>query len=482
MVNKIVEYINKYHMLEKGDTVIVGVSGGADSVCLLSVLCELRQTMELSLVAAHVNHLYRETADRDEDYVKKLCRDRNVTFRCLRTDVQALAEEKGLSFEEAGRLVRYDFFEKLKLEYGAERIAVAHHMEDCSETVLFHLFRGSNVKGLGGIAPVNGDIIRPLMNIDRNEIEQYLLARGIKWMEDETNRSEEFSRNGIRHGIMPRAEEICPGAKTKIAEAAEELRMVEDYLAALTQSIYQQYCEGKDGGAFIRVSALRELHPVLQSRLLYMMLEKQAGTARDLGRIHVKELDRLCDLQSGRSMNFPYEVRGYRTSDGILVRKEAATKDCERNTSEKASEEGKENTSLLMLPREQELEHGELCELEVPGLGNVSIRLIFSDKLENIPQKTYTKWFDYDKITKCPAFRKRKEGDYLTIDDMGNCKKLKEYFIQEKIPAYKRDDVWILADDSHVMWVPGYRISAYYKISEKTERILEVTIGGRENG
>ncbi len=488
MVKKIAEYINKYHMLKDGDTVIIGVSGGADSVCLLSVLCELRQTRKLSLIAAHVNHLYRETADRDENYVKKLCMDLGVEYKCLRMNVQAVAAEKGLSFEEAGRFVRYDFFMKLKEEYGADKIAVAHHLEDCSETVLFQLFRGSNTKGLGGITPTKGDVIRPLLNISRNEIEQYLLERNIEWMEDETNDSLEFSRNAIRHCILPLAEKVCSGASAKIAETAEELRAVEEYLAMQTQCIYDDKCEIKDGGIFIRVSDLQELHPVLQSRILYLMLEKQAGTAKDLGRIHVKELEGLCNLQSGRSLDFPYKVRGYRTCDGILVRRESASSPSTVKSSEKSLLYSENDYRVqdyacdTVVPMGRELEAGEEMFFDVPNLGMVRIKLHFDVKMENIPQKTYTKWFDYDKISRCPVFRKRREGDYLTIDEAGNHKKLKEYLIQEKIPSYKRDELWILADEAHVMWVPGHRISAYYKISEKTERVLEVTIGGKENG
>ena len=461
MVNKIVEYIHKHHMLEKGDIVIVGVSGGADSVCLLSVLYKLQPAWELKLVVAHVNHMYRETAQRDENYVKKLCREWNLEYKGLCKDVKAVAEEKGISFEEAGRQVRYEFFDELKKQYKADKIAVAHHREDCSETMLFHLFRGSNIKGLGGIAPVNGDIIRPLMNVNRNEIENYLVANTIEWMEDETNASVAFSRNSIRHEIMPGAEQICTGACDKIAETAEELRLVEDYLAIQTDNAYRSCCEMKDEGVFIRISALQELHPVLKSRVLYKALEKQAGMAKDLGRIHVRELENLCELQSGRSIDLPYEIRAYRTFDGIFVGKRFYETDSE--------------ATLLSAT---DLEAGLETEIDLPKLGRVRARLLFDCKLENIPQKTYTKWFDYDKITKCPVFRKRKEGDYLTIDDGGSHKKLKEYFIQEKIPAYKRDDIWILADESHVMWVPGHRISSFYKVTEETGRVLEITIGG----
>ena len=467
MVKKVYDYIQKYHMLEKGDTVIIGVSGGADSVCLLSVLSELREAMSLSLVAAHINHMYRKTAERDEKYVEDLCRKLEIPCKILRMDVAVVAQDRGMSFEEAGRMVRYEYFDKIKNDFKADKIAVAHNLEDCSETMLFHLFRGSNLKVLGGMNPVNGEIIRPLMNVSRKEIEAYLGGKQLEWMEDETNASTEYSRNRIRHNIIPQAEQICPGVAGRMAETAEDLRLAETYLEEQTGQAYHECCENMDGGIFIRIEKLQELHPVIKSRVLYKVLEHTAEASRDLSRVHVQELLKLCDLQSGRSIDLPYRICAYRTADGILVRRENG---------------GGGVSAEIALLSKKELEAGEEIVFTLEGLGMVRARLLFNCEFKNIPQKTYTKWFNYDKITKCAVFRKRMEGDYLVIDDAGNHKKLKEYFIQEKIPAYKRDAVWIMTDDDHVMWIPGHRISAFYKINENTERVLEVTIGGNENG
>ena len=467
MVKKVSEYMQKYHMLEEGDTVIVGVSGGADSVCLLSVLSNLRETMQLSLVAGHVNHMYRKTAKRDEKYVEDLCRKWDIPCKILRVDVSAVAEERGMSFEEAGRMVRYEFFEQLKNDFGADKIAVAHNLEDCSETMLFHLFRGSNLKGLGGISPVKDRIIRPLMNVSRIDIEAYLKEKQLEWMEDETNASTDYSRNRIRHNIIPEAELICSGAAVRMAETAEELRLTETYLEKQTGLAYYECCEKTDGGIFVDLKQFGRLHPAIKSRVFYKVLEQNAKETRNLGRIHVQELLKLCDLQPGRCIDLPYRMCAHRTAEGILVRKEP---EC-----------GEISTEVSLLSR-KDLEAGKEIVFEADGLGTVKARLLFNCELKNIPQKTYTKWFNYDKITKCAVFRKRMEGDFLVIDDAGNHKKLKEYFIQEKIPAYKRNDVWILADGNHVMWIPGYRISAFYKITENTEKVLEITIGGNENG
>ncbi len=444
----------------------MAVSGGADSVCLLSVLSKLRNDLDLHLICAHVNHLFRETAFRDEEYVQSLCKDLNIPCYVKRVDVQAVAKQEKLTFEEAGRSVRYAFFEKLKEEYHVDKIAVAHNREDCAETVLFHLFRGSNIKGLGGIAPVNGDIIRPLLDTGRAEIEAYLRDNSIVWQTDETNESVEYSRNYIRHEILPAADKMYPGVKKRIAETAFSLQQAENYLEAQTNIAWEHCCQFKDGGIFVDGQQLLKEHPFMVSRVVYKVLEQADGCAKDLTKIHVQEVIKLLGLQSGKQISLPDDVYAYRTADGILVRKEA---------------EGPA-TSLVALISSSELEHNEEVLFDLEGVGCVHAKLLTDFDLQNIPRKAYTKWFDYDKINRCAVFRKRLEGDYLTIDEKGSRKKLKEYFIQEKIPAYKRDEIWILADDNHIMWVPGYRISSFYKVSEKTERVLELTIGGRENG
>ncbi len=477
MINRVEEYVKLHNMFEKGDTLIVGVSGGADSVCLLSVLWKLKDKWDINLICAHVNHMFRDTAVRDEEYVEALCNRLGICCRVKRENVQKISEREGISFEEAGRKVRYDFFRELKEEFGAVGIAVAHNKDDCAETALFHLFRGSHIKGLGGIRPVTQDIIRPLLNMQRNEIEEYLYANHIEWKNDETNASTEYTRNYIRHEILPAAEKICPGAKRRIAETAISLQETEDYLESQTLSAWAKYCRKQDGGTFIDGKLLLREHPMMVSRLLYYVLEQESQTARDLTKVHIREITALFSLQTGRQISLPAKVYAHKTAEGVFIRKEESeTKTW--NYLEPAEEIPEPVKDLVL---DKELLTGRDIRREAEGLGCIKAKLLFDFDLKNIPQKTYTKWFDYDKITECAVFRKRMEGDFLTIDEKGSHKKLKEYFIQEKIPAYKRNEVWVLADDNHIMWIPGYRISSYYKVNEYTERVLEITIGGKEN-
>ena len=488
MVKNVAEYMQKHHMLENGDTVIVGVSGGADSVCLLSVLSKLQEDMELNIIVAHVNHMFRETAVRDEEFVQRLCKESDIPCEVKRADVASLAKEQGLSFEEAGRNIRYAFFEELLEKYDGDKIAVAHNKGDCAETMLFHLFRGSSLKGLGGIRPVNGVVIRPLLDVTRQEIEDYLTANQISWQTDETNESVEYARNYIRHEIMPLAEKLYAGAEERIADAATDLRDAEEYLEYKTKEAYLQYCNLQDGGVLIRDKIVSEEHTTIISRVLYQAIAVVGGTVRDIGKVHVQEVMNLFGLQSGRMISLPAGMVAYRIAEGIFIRRENDGGECATDRgADNSFCDGTPQTALgtgvsVALLSKEDLERGEEISFMLHNLGDVRARLLLNYELKNIPQKTYTKWFDYDKITKCPIFRKRTEGDFLTVNDEGGRKKLKEYFIQEKIPVYKRDETWVLADDNHIMWVPGYRISSFYKITEETKRVLEITIGGRTDG
>ena len=208
MIEKVRKYIKQYDMLMPGDTVVAGVSGGADSLCLLFMLKEFAKEMPLQLAVVHVNHGIREEATEDAAYVKQICEELDVPFFLKEADVEGIAKSQGISTEEAGRNVRYEAFsEVLGEHFTAGKIAVAHNANDRAETMLFHLFRGTGLTGLSGIKPVRGQIIRPLLCLSREEIEQYLVKKEIAFCIDRTNNEDTYTRNKIRHHILPFAEE-----------------------------------------------------------------------------------------------------------------------------------------------------------------------------------------------------------------------------------------------------------------------------------
>lgn len=224
MLKKIEEFITKYNMISPGDTVTVGVSGGADSVCLLLNLISYSNKVPFSIKVVHINHLIREEAGEDAAFVEKLCRKYELPFFLYEEPVENIAKEEGISTEEAGRKVRYSRFSEIS---DGGKIAVAHNSNDVAETVLFNIFRGTGLEGLASLEPVNGNIIRPLLGVTRQEIEEYLCKHNQTFVTDKTNLMDTYSRNRIRNSILPYAEEnIVNGATEHVAALSEKMRLV----------------------------------------------------------------------------------------------------------------------------------------------------------------------------------------------------------------------------------------------------------------
>ena len=463
MLDRVRAFTEKYQMIRPGDRIVAGISGGADSVCLLFLLRELCREKGASLFAVHVNHCLRGAeADGDEAYVRELCGRLTIPLRTVSFDVKGRAAREHLTLEEAGRLCRYEAFaEEARLLSGA-RIAVAHHAGDQAETVLFQLFRGSGLKGLSGMSPVRDNIIRPLLCVEREEIEAWLTERGIAWRTDSTNLTMDYTRNRIRGDILKTArEQINVKAVRHVAEAAAELGEVEQYLERKTDAAYRLAVREEDDARFVFANAFSREETLIGGRVLRRCMAELGGL-KDVERVHIEQIRELMEKQIGSRIDLPNGRSARRDYEGVRI-----------------SRGGK--------PARQQGSPASICP-EIPG--SVRIRgqiweftLLAAEKIEIIPQKTYTKWFDYDKIKKCLEIRGRKPGDYLEINRAHGRKKLKAYLIDEKVPAAERDELRLLADESHIVWIPGYRISEAYKVTEDTRNILKVQIsGGNEHG
>ena len=202
-MDKVRKFMEKHHMIGQGDFIAVGVSGGADSVCLLLLLCELKQEYDLELCAVHINHGIRREAFKDQEFVENLCRRRKVPWITFSEDVKGIAEKQSMSLEEAGRMIRYRCFRKVLDMHGGGKIAVAHHQNDQAETMLYRMSRGTGIQGLKGMEAVRADVIRPLLCLKKEEILAYLKEKGQDWMEDASNEDNTFARNKIRNQVIP---------------------------------------------------------------------------------------------------------------------------------------------------------------------------------------------------------------------------------------------------------------------------------------
>jgi len=462
MQEKVEAYIRKYNMLQQGSRVVAAVSGGADSVCLLHLLVSFRRLFDLEIQTVHVHHGLRgEEADRDAQFVRELSKEWEVPCLVVYRDAAAYAREKGLSVEEAGREIRYKVFHEACGQADSTRIAVAHHQEDQAETILHNLFRGSGLKGLGGMAPVRGNIIRPLLCIGRREIMDYLKEHGISYCQDSTNDSMDYTRNKLRHKVIPMAcREINPGAVAHIAAAGERMRQAEAYFEKEAIRLWAEHGqeeageEGRCRRLGIPAKAMTGFPDILQEYVVMQMIGKLSGSRKDISSVHVGQVLDLAQKGTGRWFTLPYGIRAYREYGMVWL-------EAGRNLGAGQPEMPLNHTSFSM----------ECFPASV-----------LKEKYQKIPEKKYTKWFDYDRIKGTLCVRTRQAGDYFTLKG-GKKKTVKAYMIDEKIPRAMRDRMPLLAEGHHVLWIVGCRISEFYKVTDETKQILQVKAdGGGEHG
>ena len=459
---KVKRFIEKYHMLSEGAGVLVGLSGGADSVALLEVLWALREHWKIRIAAVHVHHGVRQEAWQDVELCKNLCAEKEIAFYCEYADVPKLAREWGLSVEEAGRKVRYMLFEKYRQQLELDFIAVAHHQNDQAETMLFQLFRGSGLRGLSGIPVQRGCIIRPLAGVSRLEIEEYLESRQQDYVVDATNLTDVYTRNKIRQHILPLAEEIAPGAIENMNRAGAQLREIQEFMQEQAESFLEKNSQREQNSEalHIQVAALKVVHPALQKAVIMTAIEQAFHSRRDITEKHVEAIRDLLNKGGEKVVNLPKAGVVIKTYERLTFLQKTATEECASLVFEQL--EIRPNATYV-------LSDGRILKTE----------LILENKMQNIPKSDCLKWFDYDKISGALALRNRTKGDFLTINEEGARKKLQDYLVNEKVPKNVRDELLVLADGQHIVWVPGMRISAYYKVTEQTQRILQVYIGGK---
>ena len=434
---RINEYIEKYNMIHRGDGIILGLSGGPDSVCLFFVLLALAADYDLSIKAVHVNHMIRGVdADEDEAYVRQLCADYQVPLDVLKFDIPKMAKESGRSMEEEARMARYDAFEKAAMEMEKDgrsaKIAIAHNADDNAETVIFHMARGAGLDGMCGISPVRDRIIRPLLAVKKQEILDFLEENDIPYCIDATNAETDYDRNRIRHNILPELNKVNEKAVEHISEMTARLAEVSEFLSMEASGLLQmaQLENNK-----LRKQTIATAPRVVAAQALKDYISNYMPQKKDVAAVHIEAILGLLNAEGERQIQLPYQKTLIISYEEIYVVEDEA-----------------DSTNLNFSYREFDFK---------PGM--------------EYPKEIYTKWFDCDKIGANVVVRTRSAGDYLCIDSQGNRKLIQDYFVDEKIPKHLRDQVPLVCDGQHVMWVVGHRISEYYKITDDTTRVLEIS-------
>lgn len=514
IMKKIIEFIKLNKMIQVGDTIIVGLSGGADSVCMLLALKELQKELDFGIRAVHINHCIRGIeADKDADFAKKLCTSLCVPFNQYDIQVKKLAEEEKLSIEEAGRQARYNVFNKLANEAPNGKIAVAHHMDDQAETVIMNILRGSALKGVCGMQPVRDNIIRPLLCVKRVEIEEILRQNNQAYCIDSTNKDNEYTRNKLRNVLIPyikdnininSVENICSMAAT-VSEAQAYIKKQEQIAFQDCVSI-EHNINNKNIDKYsnlnsyvIDVYKFKKCDSIIQKYIVHDILGQLAGKLKDIYRSHVERIVELKDKEVGASVDVAYAITAKRSYKSITIEKSNYNK-----TDNKLKQNGyievktsadnpiiisskdiydyiNSNINIFNCSNDVKVINDSdsfrgvefsYCE-DIAKLRQMDASVINDKK---ILENSYTKVFDYDKINFTLQLRTRRAGDIIQINKNGGTKKLKDYFIDQKIDKAQRDNILLLADGSHIVWIIGYRISEEYKVTDDTKRILYSTV------
>lgn len=463
-IQKVKRYAAENRIFEGCGLVIAGVSGGPDSMTMLHILDQIRRAENIELRVVHVNHGIRgEEADRDQKMVEDICMQWDIPCSVYAYDVPHLAQQWKLGLEETGRKVRRQAFadEKEKSMFPQEqiRIALAHNMNDMAETMLHHLARGTGLRGLASLKPVNAEFVHPLLCLERREIVDYVKERQIPSITDSSNLEDEYTRNRIRRHILPIMEsEINPRTIEHMAETSEMLGQAEAYFAKKAKVLCEQY--RTEDGCYLLDKAFFEKEAIIQTYVIREMLERTGGHQRDLTSGHIRQVQNLYLCRTGKKISLPYGIEARHCYEGVRIQKTA-----EDSGEKKWKVYGREAETLL-IPGETEWEEG-LFSVE-----------IFPYNGEKILEKKYTKWFDCDRINCRLSVRNRRSGDYMIVDQEGRHKKITRCMIDDKIPAERREEIPLVTAGAEVLWIVGGRISEGYKITSRTGNVLQITYKG----
>ena len=428
MKNKVQQFITEKSLFIREDKLILGISGGADSVCLMHVFLELGYSFEL----AHCNfNLRGEESDADEYFVKDLAKEYQLKIHVKQFDTLVYAAENKISTQMAARDLRYAWFEKLRIKSSAKYLAIAHHANDDVETFFINLVRGSGLKGFLGIKEKNNAIVRPLLSVSRLEIEQYLKDRGLVFREDSSNASVKYLRNKIRHELIPLLAQMNPSIQQTVKDEMRILEGVAQIYASKVEEVRKDLTQEKNGIVQLEISALLALNPL--HSYLYELLSAYGFYA-------VEAISKALQGQSGKQF--------FSSTHQLVV--------------------DRENIFISLLNKENEV--FEITEKTISLVHPLVINFkVIADKTiiydNNIAQ------LDVDKLKFPLTLRKWKEGDKFMPLGMKKFKKLSDFFIDSKFSIIDKQEQWLLCSGVDIVWVLGCRIDERYKLESNTKKV-----------
>jgi tRNA(Ile)-lysidine synthase len=457
LLEKVKNWCEREKLFQAGDAILIACSGGPDSLALVHLFLDLRKTYELQISVGHVDHMFRGAESKaDADFVRTFCKHNHLPFYLKTADVPAFAKEKSLSAEEAARIVRYDFLRNLAEKLGGAMIATAHHLDDQAETILLHLFRGAGSQGIAGIRPKSCGIIRPFLSVTRQEIERYCKEKNLTPRIDATNNEPEHLRNKIRLELMPVLKKTYnPVMPAALCRSAELIGAEHDFINVSAKMFWQDIVSETDEKLVLNRQRLQDLHIALQRELFRLAIMKTAGDLNGLGFLHIEQMISLVKTgKTGTILELPKQL--------VLV--------CDYNTVELC------HKSALQQPVKQDVFQ------VLPVSGFISVPLLqLTVQVERIneyvkPTDLYSVVCDMDRLNGELFIRLRRPGDRFQPSGMNGFKKLKDFFIDNKVARVDRDRIPLFCDQNTIFWVGGLRQNQTSQISGQTKHFLRFTI------
>jgi tRNA(Ile)-lysidine synthase len=458
IVSKVLSTAAKHGMFAHGDRILIGLSGGPDSVCLLHILATVRGKYNLGLHALSIDHQLRPgETEKETAFCRRICEQYDMPFTAQSIDVKSYAQTAKLNIQEAARQLRYRAYEETSCEINANKIALGHTADDQAETLLMHLLRGSGTTGLAGIPPVRKNIIRPLIEIERKEIEDFLTTTGIDSIIDSSNTKKDYVRNRVRLSLMPMLREFNPDITGTLSKTAAIFRDEERYFEILvTKALMKLISRKTETRIELFLAPFGTMDKVIMRRVLRRAVDATRGL-RGITFIHIEDMVSLIrNGAPGDRLYLPGGIRVIKDYATVILTSEAPIM---------------LNPCTLNLPGETILKEAGILikasEAEFEESGAAALTAGLSKSLGV---------FDADILQFPLTARPRKDGDFFYPLGFGKRKKLQDFFVDQKVPRDERNRIPLILSGDDIIWVVGHRADERFKVTEKTKRVVQLDV------
>lgn len=447
---KVIRFISENNLILSGDRILIGLSGGPDSVFLLHFLNKFQKKFRIEIGAAHVNHLLRgKESDRDELFCKTICREISIPFFSIRKKVKSYSLKHKISLEAAGRKIRYDFFEKISNQHRYNKIATAHNADDNTETVLLNLIKGAGLKGISGIPIKRKNIIRPILALSKNEILNYLENNLFEYRTDSSNLSNEYERNFLRNEIIPLIQKnINPAITNSVLNTSINLQRLNAGLSEISANLKSKIKVIPGVKVSIPVGFMVDENEFISSYLIKEIVDENFSVKFESN--DIKKILLLVNKTSGKSEELSSKLVGYRERDKIIIKKKSAD----------------------LTPEKKIISVGDKIKIN----GRVFSILKFKFEKVQLSSSKNIEYISADKLKDNFIIRNWRKGDKFYPIGMKGSKKVSDYLSDIKVNSFEKKDQLVLENDGKIVWIIGQRLDDRFKLKSNSKKVLKLCL------